>query len=205
MMGTVVLRILTVCGSLQRLSANRAAIDVASGFWGTDVAVEEFADLVRIPPFDPDAVADTEVDEWRARLAAADAVLFASPEYAGAIAGTLKNALDWIVGSGELYAKPVGVISAGTSGGVHARRMTIQTLTWQGAHVVAELGITMPRSKTDDDGAFVDGPTIAAINSLAATLVAASTMASQQRLALVHDVVRAAGVDEAHIAPLTDD
>jgi NADPH-dependent FMN reductase len=51
-----------------------------------------------------------------------EAVLIAAPEYAGALAGTVKNALDWIVGSGELYAKPVAVMSAGATGRPFARQ-----------------------------------------------------------------------------------
>jgi NAD(P)H-dependent FMN reductase len=55
-------------------------------------------------------------------MARSDAVLIAAPEYAGGVAGTIKNALDWIVGSGELDTKPVAGISAGTSGGAFARQ-----------------------------------------------------------------------------------
>ncbi len=47
------------------------------------------------------------------------------------------------------YRKPIGLVSAGTSGGYHARRALVQTLTWQGAHVVASLGIDAPRTKSD--------------------------------------------------------
>jgi chromate reductase len=70
--------------------------------------------LVRIPLLnaaldDPGPV----VTAWRKRIGRSEAVLIAAPEYAGALAGTVKNALDWIVGSGELYAKPVAVMSAG--------------------------------------------------------------------------------------------
>jgi NAD(P)H-dependent FMN reductase len=54
-------------------------------------------------------------------MARSDVVLIAAPEYAGGVAGTIKNALDWIVGSGELDTKPVGLISAGTSDGTFAR------------------------------------------------------------------------------------
>ena len=61
----------------------------------------------------------------------------------------MKNAFDWLVGSGELYRKPVALLSAGTTGGFHARRMMAQTLTWQGAYVVAELGISSARTKLE--------------------------------------------------------
>jgi chromate reductase, NAD(P)H dehydrogenase (quinone) len=37
-----------------------------------------------------------------AAVAHADAVLVSTPEYAGGMPGALKNALDWLVGSGEL-------------------------------------------------------------------------------------------------------
>lgn len=49
-------------------------------------------------------------------------MVIASPEYAGGTAGGLKNALDWLVGSGELDDCAAGVISSGTTGGEHARR-----------------------------------------------------------------------------------
>ncbi len=96
------------------------------------------------------------VDDWRRRIAEADVVLLAVPEYAGGMAGALKNALDWIVGSGELYRKPVALISAGTSGGSNARRTAAQTLSWQGAYVVADLGIAAPRTKFDAGGTVHD-------------------------------------------------
>ena len=94
--------------------------------------------------------------DWRRRLAAADAVVVAVPEYAGAVAGAVKNAFDWTVGGADVYRRPMAVISAGTSGGPFARQMMVQTLTWQGAHVVDELGIAAPRTKSDADGRITD-------------------------------------------------
>ncbi len=129
-------------------------------------------------------------------------VLIASPEYAGSLAGSLKNALDWIVGSGELYTKPVAVLSAGTSGGHYARQALVQTLTWQGAHVVADLGIAAPRTKSDADGQLTDEPTIAAIRDLTTVLIGAPRLDPEARLALVTAIVDAAGVDVRHIAPV---
>ena len=140
---------LTVCGSLQGRSANRAALEAASAVAVAGGAlVDDFERLADVPAFDPGRAEERieVVDGWRGRVRAADVVLVAAPEYAGGVAGAVKNALDWLVGSGELYRKPVAVISAGTSGGLHARRMLAQTLTWQGAYVVGQLGIASPRT-----------------------------------------------------------
>src|SRR4029079_11856100 len=123
--------LITLCGSLQQRSANRAALDVA-----TDAArergafVDDFDRLGEIPAFNPeqgDAAIDV-IDDWRRRIDEADAVLIAAPEYAGGVAGAVKNAFDWLVGSATIYRKPVAIISAGTTGGEHARRMMAQTL-----------------------------------------------------------------------------
>ncbi|MGH9231140.1 MAG: NADPH-dependent FMN reductase [Acidimicrobiales bacterium] len=196
-------RVLTVCGSIQPFSANRAAIDVAHSYMRSqrDVELDDYADLVRIPPLnsaldDPGPV----VTAWRKRIGTSDAVLIAAPEYAGALAGAIKNALDWIVGSGELYAKPVAVMSAGTTGGPFARQMLIQTLTWQGADVVAQIGIAAPRTKSDAHGRITDDATIAEIERLTAVLVDAPTLEAAARLELVRTIVATAGVDISRLA-----
>lgn len=80
--------------------------------------------------------------------------------------------------------------------------MPRETLTWQGAHVVAQLGIAAPRTKSDADGRITDAATVAEIERLTIVLVEAPTLAADARLALVRAVVDAAHVDPAHIAPL---
>jgi chromate reductase, NAD(P)H dehydrogenase (quinone) len=156
--------VLTLCGSLAQRSANRAALVVVSATLADlGAIVHEFDDLPRLPAFEPSRGPDQVVDRWCTCVSEADAVVIAAPEYAGGLAGSTKNALDWLVGGGELYGKPVGVISAGTSGGEHARVMLMQTLTWQGAHVVADLGIAGPLTKVDTNGAFVGATTIDAL------------------------------------------
>ena len=198
------LRVLTVCGSLQERSANRAALEAASAFAAANGAtIDAFDRLAEIPAFNPDprdAPIDV-IDDWRRRVTAADVVLVAAPEYAGAVAGALKNALDWLVGSGELYRKPVAVLSAGTSGGLHARRMMVQTLTWQGAYAVAELGIAAPRTKSDESGRLKDQATLAAIASLTEVLLGAPAMAADELVAVAARVVDSLGIDVAHVAP----
>jgi NAD(P)H-dependent FMN reductase len=198
------LRLLTLCGSLQGRSANRRALEVAAGVAVAGGAtVDDFDRLADVPAFNPDRAAEPidVIADWRARMTAADVVLVAAPEYAGAVAGAVKNAFDWLVGSGELYRKPVGVLSAGTSGGQHARRMLAQTLTWQGAYVVAELGIASPRTKSDEQGRLKDEPTLAAIASLTRVLLDAPGMASGELVALATMVVRSLGIEATHVAP----
>jgi chromate reductase, NAD(P)H dehydrogenase (quinone) len=199
-----VIRVMTVCGSLQQRSANRAALKVASSVAAAQGAtVDDFDRLAEIPAFDPDR--DHEridvVDDWRQRVGVANVVLVAAPEYAGGIAGAVKNAFDWLVGSGTMYRKPVGVISAGTSGGHHAREAMAQTLTWQGAYVVAELGITAPRTKSDDEGRFIDVPTLAAITALTELLLDAAATPAGELVDLAGRVVSALGIDSTHVAP----
>jgi chromate reductase, NAD(P)H dehydrogenase (quinone) len=198
------MRLLTVCGSLQGRSANRAALEAAAAVAVAGGAmVDDFERLADVPAFDPDRTNEPieVIDEWRRRVNAADVVLVAAPEYAGAVAGAAKNAFDWLVGSGELYRKPVAVVSAGTTGGLHARRMMAQTLTWQGAYVVAELGIMSPRTKSDEHGQLNDKTTLAAIASLTHLLLGAPAMAADELVGLATRVVDSLDVEVSHVVP----
>jgi chromate reductase, NAD(P)H dehydrogenase (quinone) len=197
-------RLLTVCGSLQDGSANRVALEAAAAVaLAAGATVDDFDRLAEVPAFDAGRVGEAidAVDDWRRRAAAADVVLVAAPEYADAVAGAVKNAFDWLVGGGELYRKPVAVLSAGTSGGLHARRMMAQTLTWQGAYVVAELGIASPRTKFDGVGRVTHEATAAALTSVARTLLAAATMTAADLVERATSVVASLDVDVAHVAP----
>src|SRR5205085_1597374 len=93
---------------------------------------------------------------WRRELATADAVLVSSPEYAHGIVGAFKNALDWVVGSGELSAKPIGIINASPSlaSGDHAHNALVEILTVMDANVVHDAIVRVPaaRTKVDADG-----------------------------------------------------
>ena len=131
----------------------------------------------------------------------ADAVLVAAPEYAGGVAGVVKNAFDWVVGAGSMYRKPIGVISAGTSGGHHARQTLIQTLTWQGGWVIGELGIAAPRTKSDDAGRISDPATLTAIAALAERVLAGASTPNEELAARAGEVARAWAIDPVHVAP----
>ena len=106
-----------------------------------------FGELAEIPPFNPDTdPAPTAVEAFRSSVKSADGIVFATPEYAFGLPGSLKNALDWLVGSGELYEKPVVVTSAapGASAARNARADLERTLRAQGARVLASETIAVP-------------------------------------------------------------
>jgi chromate reductase, NAD(P)H dehydrogenase (quinone) len=155
---------------------------VSSNLRERGVTVHDFGHLAEIPAFDPGANDSTAVVELRSLIASNDVIVIASPEYAGGMAGALKNALDWIVGSGEFYERPVAVVSAGTTGGPNARHQLVRTLTWQGAFVIEELGVAAPRKKINDDGIVTDGETVADLRAFAGlTIKKASLSPEMQR------------------------
>lgn len=196
----------TVCGSLGAASSNRSALTVIER-WLTAGAVVVTHDesLGEIPPFRPEQVdaPPAAVAELRRQIAAADAVVIAAPEYAGSLAGTIKNALDWVVGTGELYQKPVGILSAGTTGGPFARQVLAQTLLWQGAHVVAQLGIAAPKTKTDATGAYTDPATVTALEAFAAAVIESLTMPADTQANVSREVAASAGATRDATAPAT--
>ena len=79
--------------------------------------------------------------------------------------------------------------------------MMAQTLTWQGAYVVAELGIESPRTKSDADGRLAHEPTAAAIASLTHDLLAASALTGVELVERATALVRSLNIDDAHVAP----
>ena len=98
----------------------------------------------------------------RAQLAASDAVLFCTPEYAGALPGSFKNLLDWTVGGGEIYGKPVAWINvssvAAPTGGADAHASLATVLGYVGADVseAACARAPMSRSAVGPDGTVTD-------------------------------------------------
>jgi len=98
----------------------------------------------------------------RSLARAADGLLIASPEYAHEMPGSLKNALDWLVASGELYGKTAAVLCASPSPerGKYVREALQRTLEAQGVRVVLSTTIAMRRSS---DGTSTVDPVVAGI------------------------------------------
>jgi len=163
-------RVLAISGSLRGASSNSALVNAAAMRPPGGVHVSVFAGLGRIPPFNPDLDTDhppAAVLELRAALGAADAVLISSPEYAHGVSGVLKNALDWLVASGELIDKPIAVINT-SSRATHAHASLLETLTTMSGRVIADASITIGL-----DGRALKAKDIAADRSLSMVLTSA--------------------------------
>jgi chromate reductase len=162
-------RILAISGSLRAHSTNtellRAAAQVADPTWTFD----HYDGLGALPHFNPDLDAEgTEppgpVSDLRARVAAADALLICSPEYAHGVAGSMKNALDWLVSDAEMVGKPVGLLNA-SARSHFSHDALAETLRTMSTNVVAQATIVIPL-----DGRRLDAAGMAAEAALATRL-----------------------------------
>ena len=113
------LRVLGFAGSLRQGSLNKALLSAAQELAPAGMAIETF-DLAGVPLYDddlrqaglPDAVA-----ALRAGIAAADAVLIATPEYNFSFSGVVKNAVDWASRPPDqpFEGKPIAILGASPS------------------------------------------------------------------------------------------
>jgi NAD(P)H-dependent FMN reductase len=152
------MRIFAVSGSLQLASSNTRFLAAVRALAPEGTEVDVFESVGALPHFNPDLIAPGAVTDFRERIAAADGVLIASPEYAHEMPGSLKNALDWVVGTGELYAKRVAivVVSPRPGGGTYAREAIERTLGAQGSEVVLSTTLGVVKHEMGDDAVFVD-------------------------------------------------
>jgi NAD(P)H-dependent FMN reductase len=162
------MKILAVSGSLQQRSVNSALLRAATTVLPAGLQMDVFTGLGDLPHFNPDLDgegAPGAVGAWRAGLAGVDGVLIACPEFAHGMPGVLKNALDWVVGSGELVGKPTALMSAspGPTGGIRALLALTQTLTAMSVPVIDVLNVTGVRPKLDAAGEVGDAATRARI------------------------------------------
>lgn len=154
------MNIVAISGSLRAASSNaallRAAIALAPA--GMDIVV--YNGLDGLPHYSPErdhhytptlGASPAPVEALRSAVRSADGALLCTPEYAYGIPGSLKNALDWLVSSGELWRKPVAVVSASPSanGGDKAFAALLLTLSALEAAVPERARLVVPFVKTE--------------------------------------------------------
>ena len=105
--------VLTLCGSLRARSSNRALLRAYARLAPSDVVFSHYTGLAELPHFNPDvdhAPAPKPVEELRSLISQADLVVISTPEYAHALPGSFKNALDWLVSDPAFAGKPVVIL-----------------------------------------------------------------------------------------------
>ena len=177
------MRILGISGSLRRDSHNTKLLRAAAELAPIGVELELWDGLKAIPPYDEDddgVLAPDAVSELREALEAADAVLFATPEYNASVPGQLKNALDWAsrpLRTNPLRNKPAAVVGASTGafGAIWSQQELRKVLRTIGARV-AENGVAVRHADRhfDEDGNLVDVELRRELEDVVAALVTAA-------------------------------
>ncbi|QFR31705.1 NADPH-dependent FMN reductase [Ancylobacter sp. TS-1] len=130
-----------------------------------DVTVQLLND---VPFYNQDEDGETQpagAAALRAAMAAADGVIFISPEYNYGTSGALKNAIDWgsrPYAKGALLGKPALVVtsSPGSTGGIRAQAQVRESLSAAGARVVSYPHLAIPNvGEKIKDGIFADEKT----------------------------------------------
>ncbi len=172
------LHILGIAGSLRRQSVNKGLLRAAQTVLPDGMRLEVF-DLSPIPLFNEDILAAGVPDgvrDLKRRVAEADALLIAIPEYNYSIPGVLKNAIDWVsrpIKESPLNGKPVALMGAGgIMGTVRAQLAFRQMSPFLNIHVLNKPEVLVARSweKFDADGNLKDDATVTSIHNLLVAL-----------------------------------
>ncbi len=178
-------RVLLICGSLRAESTNAAALRTAGALAEDGVETVSHDGMGSLPHFNPDddaegATPHPAVAALRGAIAQADAILICTPEYAGAMPGALKNLLEWTIGDGGTYGKPVAWINvsgpAAPTGGADAHDSLRKVLTYSGANIVESACVRVPlmRQAIGPDGLVSDPGAREQIAAALAQLVASA-------------------------------
>jgi chromate reductase, NAD(P)H dehydrogenase (quinone) len=182
---TTDVRLLLISGSLRLQSTNTAALRTAVRVAPEGVRAVLFSGLADLPHFNPDEDGErlpAAAAELRAQIHRADALLFSTPEYAGALPGSFKNLLDWTIGDdqpGSIYRKPVGWINVSARGATGAHAELRQVLGYATASIVEEACAAIPvtAAMVDVDGLIHDQ---AVRDQIAAVLAALAAHACER-------------------------
>jgi len=140
------MQILAISGSLRDASSNTTLLRAISHLAPENAEIVLYKELGNLPHFNPDL--DNEpalpsVTRLRFQLQLADGVIISSPEYAHGLPGALKNALDWLVSSGETVDKAFALINASPRAH-HAQEQLVEILSTMAARIIEKASITVP-------------------------------------------------------------
>lgn len=175
------LTFLGIAGSLRAASYNRGLIRAASEVAQAGTTVVPY-DLAAIPMFNADVEANGDppaVADFKRAIAAADALVIATPEYNHCVPGVLKNAIDWASRPARrsvLTDKPVAIMGASSGRGATARAQAHlrDGLAYTNGFVLPlpEVLVDFAGEKFDDDGNLTDQGTREEVRDLLVALAA---------------------------------
>src|SRR5881392_1356861 len=158
------IKVLAICGSLCKASYNMAALRVAIAQKPSNMTVE-VADISQIPPYNEDVRQQgfpPTVETLRRQIGAADALLFACPEYNDSMSGVLKNAIDWASRPPDqpFAGKACAILgaAAGMAGSARAQGDLRRSMVFLDMHPLnkPEVLIGQAQTKFDDQGKLTD-------------------------------------------------
>ncbi len=160
-------QLLGISGSLRAAAFSTALLEAIKAALGDRADMTVFR-LNEVPLYNQDedtATPPAGAAALRAAIAAADGVIFCSPEYNFGTSGAMKNAIDWgsrPYAKGALLGKPVLVVtsSPGSTGGIRAQAQLRESLTAAGARVAVVPHVAVPAvGEKVKDGVFTDEKT----------------------------------------------
>ncbi|MDZ4104106.1 MAG: NADPH-dependent FMN reductase [Hydrogenophaga sp.] len=159
--------VVAISGSLRKSSTNTMALRAAQRLAPEGMTIE-IVDIADIPLYNDDVRAAGEpapVSALKAKIAAADAVLIATPEYNFSIPGVLKNTLDWMSRPPvpPFDGKPVAILGAspGPVGTARVQYHLRQVMVFLNAFTLnkPEVFINHSGSKFNAEGELTDEAT----------------------------------------------
>lgn len=109
------INLLTLSDDIHGPSSSSALLRAYAALVPSTFSVSHYMGLESLPPFSPALDGrdpPPEVADLREQVAHADAIVISTPEAESGWAGSLKNALDWLVSSAAVMGKRVAVLSA---------------------------------------------------------------------------------------------
>jgi chromate reductase len=164
MSGAKGINVLAICGSLRTGSYNRAALRAAIELRPPGMTIDT-GDISAFPLYNEDVRAQgfpPPVETLRRQIAAADALLFVTPEYNYSMSGVLKNAIDWASRPPDqpFAGKPVAIMGAGAgmAGTARAQYDLRRCCVFLDMHPLnkPEVLIGQAQTKFDAEGRFTD-------------------------------------------------
>jgi NAD(P)H-dependent FMN reductase len=139
------MRVLALSGSLRTGSTNTTLLEAAAALAPESMEIRLFDGLAQLPHFNPDLEHEMNpaVEAWRSALRASSGLIISTPEYAHGIPGALKNALDWVVGSGETIDLPFALFNASTRSR-YAIESLEEVLRTMAGRIIPEACIALP-------------------------------------------------------------